>query len=129
MKIGVSITPCAVCSRPRRGRVFGSLVRSSKVIYVRGFAPRSGAPLRFLHFAHAGGVSGNSPGVKRAGASSTPGCLKPKTAAPWKGCEESSTPFQGADSEVVDVFQGYAKNAYPWLISLHRSAVRPAVYS
>ena len=28
--------------------------------------------------------------------SATPGYLKPKTAAPWKGCEESSTPRQGA---------------------------------
>src|SRR5215831_11918504 len=32
MKIGVSITPCAVCNRPRRARVFGSLVSSSNFI-------------------------------------------------------------------------------------------------
>src|SRR5438094_8620720 len=44
--------------------------------------------------------------------------------APRQGCEESATPFQGADSRVVKTFQGYAKNAYPWLISQHRSAVR-----
>src|SRR5439155_3568493 len=113
MKIGVSITPCAVCSRPRRARVFGSLVRSSKCIYVRGFAPRSGAPLRFLHFAHAGGVSGNSPGVKRAGASATPGCLKPKTAAPWKGCEESSTPLQGAGFLSCPRIPGVRKKRVP----------------
>ena len=36
--------------------------------------------------------------------------------APRQGCEESAPPFQGADSRVVEVFQGYAKNAYPWLI-------------
>src|SRR5438876_9218767 len=43
--------------------------------------------------------------------------------APRQGCEESATPFQRADSRVVKVFQGYAKNAYPSLISQHRSAV------
>src|SRR5436309_15116966 len=39
--------------------------------------------LKFVHFAHAGGVRQEiSRGVKRAAASATPGCLKPKTAAP-----------------------------------------------
>src|SRR5207249_11245723 len=32
--------------------------------------------------------------------------------------------LSGCGSRVVGVFQGYAKNAYPWLIYLHRSAVR-----
>src|SRR5207247_1618557 len=37
-------------------------------------------------------------GVKRAGASATPGCLKPKTAAPWKGARSPRHPFRVADS-------------------------------
>jgi uncharacterized protein len=37
---------------------------------------------------------------------------------------KSWTPFQGAGSYLRDVFQGYAKNAYPWLISKHASGVR-----
>src|SRR5439155_18696465 len=53
----------------------------------------------------------------------TPGTHEPRI-APRQGCEEAATPFQGADSRVVGVFQGYAKNAYPWLISQHRFAVR-----
>ena len=31
-----------------------------------------------------------------------------------------------AEGVAVDVIQGYAKNAYPWLISQDRSAVRTA---
>src|SRR5439155_22379751 len=53
----------------------------------------------------------------------TPGTDEPRI-APRQGGEEAATPFQGANSRVVGVFQGYAKNAYPWLISEHRSAVR-----
>src|SRR5690349_4041561 len=34
MNMGVSTTPCAVCNRPRRARVAGSLVRSSNFISV-----------------------------------------------------------------------------------------------
>ena len=41
--------------------------------------------------------------------------------APRLGCEGSSTPLQGAESGVVHVSQGHAKNTY--LISQHRSAV------
>ena len=48
---------------------------------------------------------------------------EPNTSAPRQGCEESSTPFQGADSKVVDVAQGRKKRAYPWLISSHASGV------
>jgi mono/diheme cytochrome c family protein len=40
-----------------------------------------------------------------------------------RGCEESLTPLQGADSGVVQVSQGYVKDAYPWLISQHRFPV------
>ena len=54
--------------------------------------------------------------------------LKDRRFGTAERCEESATPFQGADSRVVKVFQGYAKNAYPWVISQHRSAVRAAVY-
>src|SRR5437762_13737853 len=41
--------------------------------------------------------------------------LKDRRCGAAERCEESATPFQGADSRVVKVFQGYAKNAYPWL--------------
>src|SRR5438093_11964639 len=44
-----------------------------------------------------------------------------------KACEESSTPLRGAGSVLVSIFQGYAKNAYPWLIYLHASGVRTRV--
>ena len=40
-----------------------------------------------------------------------------------EGWEESSTPSKGATFRLSGVFQGYAKTAYPWLISLHCSAV------
>jgi len=53
----------------------------------------------------------------------TPGKDTGARSAPQIGCEKSSTPFQGTESGVVNVFQRYAKNAYPWLISQHRFAV------
>src|SRR5216117_2243181 len=53
----------------------------------------------------------------------TPGIGKTARGPTLEGWEESSTPTQGARFRLSSVFQGYAKNAYPWLISLHRSAV------
>jgi hypothetical protein len=43
--------------------------------------------------------------------------------APRKGCEESSTPYQGA-VPVFAYIPGVRKNAYAWLISQHASGVR-----
>src|SRR5215468_7705565 len=46
---------------------------------------------------------------------------------PWATATDgsrSSMKLQGVRFRLWDVFQVYAKNAYPWLISLHRSAVR-----
>jgi hypothetical protein len=57
----------------------------------------------------------------------TPGvCRKPRN-APGKGVEDSSHPVRGADGNGV-FFPGVRKkNAYPWLISWHRSAVTKCI--
>ena len=48
---------------------------------------------------------------------------EPNTSAPRQGCEESSTPFQGADSKVVDVAQGTQTTRVHLAISSHASGV------
>src|SRR5262245_7590868 len=47
------------------------------------------------------------------------------SAVPREGCEESSTPVQGAIA--FEYTQAYAKNAYAWLISQHPSGGRRAL--
>ena len=45
-----------------------------------------------------------------------------------KGCRRFLAPCPGCDRMLIAyLFQGYAKNAYPWLSSWHRSAVRGAL--
>src|SRR5579871_389719 len=50
MKIGVSTTPWAVCSRPRRARVFGSFVMSSNFMKSNEVARRVSPILEFTEW-------------------------------------------------------------------------------
>src|SRR5438552_989982 len=54
----------------------------------------------------------------------TPGIETHKESHPGRVARNPRHPFRVRIPELSKIFQGYAKNAYPWLISLHRSAVR-----